>query len=109
MSRGYNKNGLFIDVGLLRDHISELREEKKMVERLYENVVAMKNCSDPSVYGQHYAILHDIDQLVEYFGRMTKVLAEAEAEAIQLSHTIGDKIEENTDRVRHTFSQSFML
>ena len=103
MSRGYNKSGLHIDVGLLRDHISKLREEKKLVERLYDNVSAMRSCSDPSEYGQYYTIFRDIDQFLGYFARMIKELSEAEAEAIRLSRDAGEKIDDNAAQVRRAF------
>ena len=109
MSKGYNKNGLFVDVGLLRDHISKLREEKKLAQRLYDNVVAMRNYGDPSMYGQYRAVLRDVEQLIEYFDRMAKVLSDAEVEAVRLSRTVGARIKEDTDRVRHTSSHAFML
>lgn len=108
MIRGHNKNGLFIDVELLRDHIYKLREEKKIVERLYDSVMAMKSCSD-SMYGQENVVLCEIDHLLEYFARMINVLENAETEAIQLSHIIGGKIEEDTEQARRISLRSFML
>ena len=109
MRRNHNKDGIFMDVGLLRDHISKLREEKKLASRLYENVVAMRNSAGPEFYSQYNSILRDIDQLIEYFGSMSMVISNTEAEAIRLSREIGALIEDGTERTHHVSSRAFML
>jgi len=93
----------------LRDHISKLREERKLAARLYENVLAMKRCSDPAAAYQYDPILRDIDQLEEYFQRMASFLAEVEDEAVRLSNKLGRMIDEDTDSTRRTTSGTFML
>lgn len=109
MSKGFNKNSLFVDTGLLRDHVSKLREEKKLAIRLYENVAAMKRVSDPTISYQYNPILRDIEELMEYFGRMANLLDSIADDAIQLSHEIGALIEDNTELTRQVTSNNFML
>ena len=104
-----NKNGLFVDTGYLRDHVYKLREQKKLASRLYESVAAMKQNSDPSVSYQYNAVLQDIEQLVEYFNRMARSLSEVEDHAILLHHELGELIQDDTDKLRRTVSNTFML
>lgn len=103
------KEHTFVDTGLLRDHVSKLRQQKKIASRLYENVAAMKRLSDPSVAYQYNSILRDIQQMIDYFDRMAKELDHIGDEAVELSHRIGKIIEESTERTRSTTSKNFML
>ncbi len=109
MSKGFDTNGLFVDTGFLRDHISKLREEKKLALQLYDSMTAMQHCSDPAVSYQYTPILRDIEQLIEYFERMAKLLAHVNDEAVQLSHELGELMEEDTNSSHHTVSATYML
>lgn len=109
MSKGFNQNGVFIDTGLLRDHVSKLRKERKLAERLRESLLAMRNCSDPAAFSQFYPVLRDVDQLCEYLERMARLLDNAGDEAIQLSHEIGQLIEDDAAQTRYVSSNAFML
>lgn len=100
---------MFVDTGLLRDHVSKLREEKKIASELYENVVAMKSLSDPTIAYQYDSIIRDIEQMIEYFDRMAISLAHIDDEAVQLSHVLKDLIEDDTENVRRTTSNTYML
>lgn len=104
-----NRHGSFVDTGLLRDHVSKLRQQKKIASRLYENVAAMKRLSDPSVAYQYNSILRDIQQMIDYFDRMAKELDHIGDEAVELSHRIGEMIEDSTEKTRRTISKNFML
>ena len=109
MSKGHHKNGLFVDTRFLRDHVSKLYEEKKMAAKLYETVVAMKQHSDPADVQRYDSILQDVDALLEYFGRMARLFAEIDDDVVQLENSLGRMIEDDTNRVRHTVSSTFML
>ena len=109
MSKQHNKNGLFVDTGYLRDHVYQLRQQKKLAARLYENVAAMKHHSDPSLSYQYYPILQDVETLMEYFQRMANVLAEVDDDVVQLRNELGKLIESDTDRAHHTISNTLML
>lgn len=109
MSKGGNKDGLYVDTGLLRDHVSKLHEEKKHVYRLYENVATMRRLSDPAVSYQYDSILRDIEQLLEYFSRMADSLSYADDEAVALSRVIGKIVESDTEHTRRLTSDTFML
>ena len=95
MSKDY-RNGLYVDTGLLRDHVSKLREEKKLASRLYENVVVMKAMADPMESYRYDAVLRDVAQLIEYFDAMAKQLAHVEDEAVRLSDSLRGIIEDST-------------
>lgn len=102
-------NGLFLDTGLLRDHVSKLRKDKRTAIRLYESILAMKNASDPTVSEQYGYLLYKAEQLVEYFERMIRVLSETEGEAVRLSDRIAGIIKDDTRQLHLKASQSFML
>lgn len=109
MSKNHNKNGLYVDTGLLRDHISRLREEKKLASRLYDNVVVMKMTADPTVAYQYDSVLRDIDQVIEYFNTMANQLAYINDEAILLGQELRGLIEDSTDISQHITAKNFVL
>ena len=109
MSKGHSETDLFVDTGLLRDHVSKLREEKKSAARLYEHVVAMRNNSDPTIAYQYAPILRDIKQLMEYYDRMVKLFGNIADEATELSNKLGAIIKNDTEYLHQTISNNFML
>ena len=109
MSKNYDTDGLFVDTGLLRDHVSKLHERKKTATRLYESVRSMRRADDPAFAYKYDSILQNIEQLIEYFTRMASALDKIEGDATELSQKIGRLIEEDTDDTRHTISNNFML
>lgn len=109
MSRNYSENGVYVDIGLLRDHISKLREEKKLASRLYENVAAMKMAADPMDDYLYDSVLHDIEQMIEYFNAMATQLAHIDDEAIQLSCTLRSIIKDSAELSRCITFENFML
>lgn len=108
MSKGYN-NGLYVDTGLLRDHISKLQKEKKLASRLYENIVAMKTVTDPMATYQYDSVLRDIEQMIEYFNTMANQLAHIVDEAVQLSDELRGIIVDSTDLSRRIAAENFVL
>ena len=108
MIRG-NQDGTFVDTGLLRDHVSRLREQKKTARALYDNVAAMKRCSDPLEAAQYNPVLRDIERLIEYFDRMARVLSDAGDDAVRMSEMLGGMIEDQTAQTYHISSRTFML
>lgn len=109
MSYGSDKGGLFVDTGLLRDHVSKLQQEKKKALSLYENVAAMKALSKPEEAYRYDPILRDINELIEYFTRMANALAYTEDEAVQLGHDIARIIEEGTDETKAKVKREILL
>lgn len=104
-----NNNGLHVDTGLLRDHISKLREEKKVASRLYENIVAMKTAADPMAAHQYDLVLRDIEKMIEYFNAMSKQLTYIIDEAVQLSDELRGIIVDSTDMSRRIAGENFVL
>ena len=109
MRKGYNTTGTFIDTGLLRDHVSKLRSEKKIAVQLRESIVAMRNSSDGTNYASYNSALRDVNQLIEYLDRMARLLAEAECQATQISYETARQIDENIAETRRVSSGTFML
>lgn len=109
MSRNHSQDGVFLDTGLLRDHVSKLREERKLALRLREAVVSMRMVSDPTVAYQYNSVLRDIDQLIEYFGRMAKLLDDVDDEAVALSLRLRAIIEEDTESAHRTIERAILL
>ena len=108
MSKDYN-NGLHVDTGLLRDHISKLREEKKLVFELHENIAAIKTVVDPMVAYQYDSVLRDIEQMIEYFDAMENQLARIHDEGVQLSHELRGMIEDSTDLSQRITTENFVI
>ena len=109
MSRGYNTNGLFVDTGLLRDHVSKLREQKKTASGLYEMLLAMRGADEPSAVGRYDRILREVERLVEYLGRMADVLENASDDAVEMSRELGGLIRDDADQVHYVASNALML
>ena len=109
MSRNHTDSSLFIDVGLLRDHVSGLREKKKTATRLYESVKGMKRADDLESAYRYRAILREIDVLFEYFDRMAVLLDNVGDDAIELSHKMQKLIEDGTAYTNYTVSDNFLL
>lgn len=108
MIKNYH-NGLYVDTGLLRDHISKLREEKKLASRLYESVAFMKSVDDPTVAHRYDAVLYDIEQIIEYFNAMANQLAHIDDEAVQLSYELLGIIKDSTDLSQRITGENFVL
>lgn len=108
MSKDY-RDGLYVDTGLLRDHVSKLREEKKLASRLYENVVVMKAMADPMESYRYDAVLRDVAQLIEYFEAMAKQLTHVADDAVQLSNHLRGMIEDSTELSRRITDAEILL
>ena len=108
MSKG-DHNSLYVDTGLLRDHLSRLQEEKKLASRLYENIEVMKAMADPADIHRYYAVLRDVEQMIEYFNKMANQLAHIADEAVQLSHELQGLTQDSTDLSRRITAGKFVL
>ena len=109
MSPNHSRDDFFVDTGLLRDHVSKLREQRKIASRLYANVLAMRNCSDPSVSYRYNSLLRDIERLIEYLDRMAQVLSATGDDAIMVSRKLGNLIYDDTIETRRKVSSSINL
>ena len=104
-----NRDGMFIDTRLLRDHASKLSRQKRLAVELYECVKNMKRLSDPSEAYKYNSILRDAERMVYYFTKMDSVFDQIEYEATRAIDKIATKIEDNTERTRRTNKKNFML
>lgn len=109
MRKGNRHTGLFLDTGLLRDHVSKLREERRIAGKLYDNLKAMRNADDPSEAYKYNSALHDAKQLIEYFDRMANTFARLEDDAVELKNELGAIIKDDTAQLHHIVNNTFML
>jgi hypothetical protein len=109
VSRHFNKTDTYVNTGLLRDHVSKLRQQKKIALRLYDNIAAMKSIDIPENFYKYNSILMNIERMIEYFDRMSRALEHIGEDATQISRLLGNKIEDDTQRVRHETSNTFLL
>ena len=109
MSANNSKSSAYVDTGLLRDHISKLREEKKFVSQLYENVMAMKIVADPTECYKYDSVLRDIEQMIGYFNAMVKELAHIDDGAVQLSYGLRSIIKDSEELTQRIITENFML
>ncbi len=114
MSTGYSEDNTFVDTGYLRDHVSNLRQEKKIALELYEKVKAIKSLFDPTmcdplIIHRCNVLLGDIERLSGYFGRMADTLEHIDDEVVQLSRALGNLIEEDTERTNYIVSNTIHL
>ena len=98
-----------MDIGLLRDHISKLQEEKKLASRLYESIAGMKTVADPVMACQYDSVLCDIERMIEYFHAMSEQLAFIADEAVQLSYELRGMIADSTYLSQHITAENFVL
>ena len=109
MSKNGHKNGLYVDTGLLRDHISKIQKEKELAFRLYESVAAMKTVDDPTTESQYDTVLRNVDQLIEYFDGMINQLCRIHDEAIELSYELRGMIEDSTQLTKHIIAEQLVI
>ena len=109
MTRSFNHSGLYVNIVLLRNHISKLQAEKKLSLQLYENVSVMKVSVDPVIAYQFDSVLRDIEQLIKYFDAMISYLAHIDDEAIQLSYDLHSIINDSTIWAQHITTKKFVL
>lgn len=102
-------DGLFIDTGLLRDHVSKLNSQRKIAERLRYNLQAMRRAADPETSNQYKAVLRDVDRLCEYLTRMARVLNNTGDEAVMLSREMAALLIDDTEHIRQVSSNTLML
>ena len=97
MGKGLNSDGVFVDTGCLRNHVSKLRKEKQTALELYNKINSMKDLSDPADAYQYTPLIRDAKQMVDYFDTMIKSLTHIEEEAIstskKIAEIVGDDIE----------------
>lgn len=90
----------YVDTGLLRDHVSDLREERRIAQSLYEAVKLVKDTGDPLLWQEYGRILNAIEELQRYFGKMIDVLDDVAFDATKLYQELGMGIQQSTDQIQ---------
>ena len=109
MRKGHKYDGFFLDAGLLRDHVSKLQNQRKIAERLRENLLAMQRVADPETFAQYTAVLRDVDLLCEYLTCMARALDNTGDKAVTLNREITAIIIEDAAHTRNVASHALML
>lgn len=71
--------------------------------------MAMRNRCEPEDVYKYNSIIRDIDNIIEYFERMSRSLSHIADEATHLSRKINKIIEDGNERTRHAIDQSLQL
>lgn len=102
-------DAVFVNEGLLRDHVTKLHKQKKDALTLYERVVSMKELCDPIDLYKYDSILSDVNQLILYFDKMAEILAHIDDESVLLSMKLGSLILKDTEESYHKVRDSLKL
>jgi len=97
-----------VDTRLLRDHVSEVLEEKRLAQRLYSRVEQLRATSEDSQKIQYTRILNRIELLIEYYQRMADALDYVGDEAIMLYQKNAELLRRGNDEARYTVSRTFL-
>ena len=90
----------YFDTRSLRDHVSDLREEFRVAQRLHETVKRVRDTGDPLLWQEYGRVLNRIGELQHYFERMIDVLDNAAFDAAKLSQELGKTIQDGTDKIQ---------
>lgn len=100
-------NGLYVNIGLLRDHIADVTDQKNLVQQILDKIVLLQRMDVEGPQDQYHLLQQRISNLVRYYRQLGITLDEIEEKAVLLSHDIRDAIwsdtEETIDTVNHFF------
>ncbi len=114
MSIASKKDIMFVDTGCLRDHVSELRREKRIASQLHDNIRAMKwlcdpTTCDPMLMYRLDRLIRDTERLSAYFDKMADALERINDDAVALSRALNAMIVEDTERTNYIVSDTIKL
>ena len=89
--------GLYVNVGLLRDHIVDVAEQKHLAQQLLDKVNLLQRMDAEGPQDQYRILQKKISNLVEYHSRLETTLEEIAEKAVQLSHDIHNAVRSDTD------------
>jgi len=98
---------IYLDTRLLRNQVSTLQDERKTAQRLRESVLTAKNLSDPAMYPYYNRVLNEINELIQYFGKMGEALEGIEQDAFSLQKSIKSLVQTGTDQTADTVNKTF--
>ena len=93
-------NDLFLDTRFLRDHVSEVKDERRITQRLYDTVKYTRDLGKPELAYSYNRLLSSIDELETYFMKMADVLEDISFDADQLYARLGSMIQDDTYHTR---------
>lgn len=98
---------IYLDTRLLRNQVSTLQDERKTAQRLRESVLTAKSLSDLAMYPYYNRMLNEINELIQYFGKMGEALESLEQNAFSLQKSIKSLVQAETDRAADTVNKTF--
>lgn len=87
---------IFFDTRSLRDHVLQISEERRIVQRLQDAVCQARDCGDPALWREYSQALITVGNLEHYFSRMAQVLESAVEDTVNTQNDIERLIEEGT-------------
>ncbi len=90
----------YYDARLLRDHVSQVHEERRTTQHLREAVRRARDYGDPSLASEYNRVLNTVDHLEQYFRRMATVLDDAASDVNQTYQEVVRIIEEDVYQLR---------
>ena len=88
--------------------MSEVLEERRLAQRLYDSVNQLKASSEESAKYRYNQILSRIEILIEYYRRMADALDYVGDEAVMLYRESTGLLQSDTDSARHVVSGTFL-
>lgn len=100
-------DGLYVNTRLLRDHVSDVAEQKKLAQQLLERIDWMQTADVDGPQDQYCHLQQKIHNLIQYYNNLEITLEEIEEKAVYLSrdirNTVRSDTEETTEKVNHDF------
>ncbi len=93
-------DGFFLDTRLLRDHVPEIKEERRTADYLRSCVRNMMDFGDPSLRPSYNSVLDTVETLEAYFGRMADAIEDVAFNAEVLYREIEMMIRDDADKVQ---------
>ena len=90
----------YLDIKYLRDHVSEIQDERRTAQRLRSSIIAARDLGDPNLAPRYRSIISSADDLILYFDKMADVFDELAYEGNKLSKKISQMVEADSNQVR---------
>ena len=98
-----------INTRLLRDHVSAVREEKRLAQQLQNKVELLKRISGEGERPAYQYILGRVECLVRYYQKMADALEEVGDEAEYLYRQLAKRLRDENDAARSEISSTFLF
>ncbi len=84
---------LFVNTALLREHVNDIREERRIVLQLRDAVSRAKNYGDPGIQPLYNSVISSLTSFSNYFEKMADAVETINDDAVALSQNIRQQVE----------------